>query len=152
MQFRKGTWLNDQITRYELYLKLVYEYMQEDINLQDSITTFLPDGFMDLQYQKQAVIQALKKLEEYNGVFLADRVGLGKKHLSQHSCSPADSGSYSGSICLPVSSHYWESSLHDFRVAAKVESLWKALTKYLSSNSALIALIMLLSTEPPSFS
>jgi HKD family nuclease len=29
----KKTWLNDRITPYELYLKLIYEYMQEDINL-----------------------------------------------------------------------------------------------------------------------
>ena len=64
--------LNDRITPYELYLKLIYEYMQEDINLQDGIDTFLPEGFMALQYQQQAVIQALKKLEEYNGVFLSD--------------------------------------------------------------------------------
>jgi phosphatidylserine/phosphatidylglycerophosphate/cardiolipin synthase-like enzyme len=27
------TWLNDQILPYELYLKLIYEYLEEDINL-----------------------------------------------------------------------------------------------------------------------
>ena len=74
--YRK-TWLNDSITPYELYLKLIYEYMQEDINLQDNVEIFLPEGFMNLQYQQQAVVQAIKKLEEYNGVFLADVVGLG---------------------------------------------------------------------------
>ncbi len=117
------TWLNDQITPYELYLKLVYEYMQEDINLQDSITPFLPDGFMDLQYQKQAVIQALKKLEEYNGVFLADVVGLGKTFIAAQLLQQVQGRILV--ICPPVLTHYWESSLHDFRVAAKVESLGK---------------------------
>jgi len=29
---QKRTWLNDTITPYELYLKLIYEYLQEDIN------------------------------------------------------------------------------------------------------------------------
>lgn len=120
---QKKTWLNDQITPYELYLKLVYEYMQEDINLQDSITTFLPDGFMELQYQKQAVIQALKKLEEYNGVFLADVVGLGKTFIATQLLQQVHGRILV--ICPPVLKHYWESSLHDFRVAAKVKSLGK---------------------------
>lgn len=117
------TWLNSQITPYELYLKLVYEYMQEDINLQDSITSFLPDGFMDLQYQKQAVIQALKKLEEYNGVFLADVVGLGKTFIAAQLLQQVQGRILV--ICPPVLKHYWESSLHDFKVPAKVESLGK---------------------------
>lgn len=120
---QKKTWLNDQITPYELYLKLVYEYMQEDINLQDSITCFLPDGFMELQYQKQAVIQAMKKLEEYNGVFLADVVGLGKTFIAAQLLQQVHGRILV--ICPPVLKQYWESSLHDFRVAAKVESLGK---------------------------
>ena len=120
---QKKTWLNDQISPYELYLKLIYEYMQEDINLQDSITCFLPDGFMELQYQKQAVIQALKKLEEFNGVFLADVVGLGKTFIAAQLLQQVQGRILV--ICPPVLKSYWESSLHDFRVAAKVESLGK---------------------------
>jgi HKD family nuclease len=79
---RNNTWLNDSITPYELYLKLIYEYMQEDINLQDDIEIFLPEGFMPLQYQQQAVLQAIKKLNEHNGVFLADVVGLCKTFIT----------------------------------------------------------------------
>jgi superfamily II DNA or RNA helicase/HKD family nuclease len=120
---QQKTWLNDRIPPYELYLKLVYEYMQEDINLQESITSFLPEGFMDLQYQKQAVIQALKKLEEYNGVFLADVVGLGKTFIAAQLLQQIHGRILV--ICPPVLKSYWESSLHDFRVAAKVESLGK---------------------------
>ena len=55
---QKKTWLNDAITPYELYLKLIYEYLQEDINLQDNIEIFLPEGFMAPQYQQQAVRNA----------------------------------------------------------------------------------------------
>ena len=40
------TWLNDQITPYELYLKLIYEYLEEDINLEEQFDPFLPDGFI----------------------------------------------------------------------------------------------------------
>ncbi len=117
------TWLNDTITPYELYLKLVYEYMQEDINLQDDVEVFLPSGFISLKYQKQAVIQALKKLEEHNGVFLSDVVGLGKTFITAQLLQQIRGRILV--ICPPGLKGYWEESLHDFRVPARVESLGK---------------------------
>lgn len=117
------TWLNDSITPYELYLKLIYEYMQEDINLSDQVEVFLPEGFMPLQYQQQAVIQALKKLEEHNGVFLSDVVGLGKTFIAAQLLQQLKGRILV--ICPPVIKGYWEESLHDFRVPARVESLGK---------------------------
>lgn len=117
------TWFNDTITPYELYLKLIYEYLQEDINLQDDIEPYLPEGFMQLQYQRQAVIQALKKLDEYNGVFLADVVGLGKTFIAAQILQQLRGRILV--ICPPVLKEYWEESLQDFRVPAKVESLGK---------------------------
>ncbi len=120
---QKKTWLNDSITPYELYLKLIYEYLQEDINLQETIDIFLPDGFMDLEYQKQAVQQAIKKLNEHNGVFLADVVGLGKTFITAQLLQQLKGRILV--ICPPVLKGYWEDSLHDFRVPARVESLGK---------------------------
>ena len=120
---QKNTWLNDTITPYELYLKLLYEYLQEDINLQDRIHTYLPDGFMKLQYQEQAVIQALKKLEEFNGVFLADVVGLGKTFIAAQLLQQVHGRILV--ICPPVLKDYWKSSLLEFGVPAHVESLGK---------------------------
>ena len=120
---QKKTWLNDTITPYELYLKLIYEYMQEDINLQDKIETFLPEGFLKLQYQEQAVVQALKKLEEYNGVFIADVVGLGKTFITAMLLQQIRARILV--ICPPVLKDYWKESLLEFRVPAYVESLGK---------------------------
>lgn len=120
---QKKTWLNDSITPYELYLKLIYEYMQEDINLQDHMEIFLPEGFMALQYQQQAVQQALKKLNEHNGVFLADVVGLGKTFITAQLLQQLKGRILV--ICPPMLKGYWEESLHDFRVPARVESLGK---------------------------
>ncbi len=120
---RKKTWLNDSITPYELYLKLIYEYMQEDINLQEDVEVFLPEGFMTLEYQQQAVRQAMKKLKEYNGVFLADVVGLGKTFIAAQLLQQLKGRILV--ICPPALQSYWEDSLHDFRVPARVESLGK---------------------------
>ncbi|MDR3291186.1 MAG: phospholipase D-like domain-containing protein [Methanobrevibacter sp.] len=80
----KKTWLNDEITPYELYLKFLYEYFQEDINL-DQMELFnqeIPEGFMELEYQWHAVIDAKKKIANHGGVFLSDVVGLGKTYMA----------------------------------------------------------------------
>lgn len=81
---RNRTWLNDSITPYELYLKFLYEYLKEKINIdKDEIfKDYHPENFMNLEYQKDAVRDAKMKLEEYGGVFLADVVGLGKTYIS----------------------------------------------------------------------
>lgn len=78
------TWLNDTITPYELYLKFLYEYFGEKISRtpEDISSTYLPENFVEYQYQKEAVADAKSKLEEYGGVFLADVVGLGKTYIS----------------------------------------------------------------------
>lgn len=117
------TWLNNSILPYELYLKLIYEYLQEDINLQDKFEAFLPDGFKRLDYQEQAVIQALKKLEEFNGVFLADVVGLGKTFITAQLLQQLRGRILV--VCPPVLQEYWKESLLEFRVPAVVESLGK---------------------------
>lgn len=117
------TWLNDSISPYELYLKLLYEYLQEDINLQDEFEAYLPKGFMKLQYQQQAVIQAKKKLEEFNGVFIADVVGLGKTFITAQLLQQLK-GNFLV-ICPPVLLGYWQESLHQFHIFARVESLGK---------------------------
>jgi len=120
----KKTWLNDEITPYELYLKLIYEYLEEDINLEDQFEPFLPDGFMKLKYQSQAAIQAKKILETYNGVFLADVVGLGKTFITALLLQQIQGKTLV--ICPPVLKDYWKDSLFDFGIRSfEVESLGK---------------------------
>jgi superfamily II DNA or RNA helicase len=121
---QKKTWLNDQISPYELYLKLIYEYLEEDINLNDHFEPFLPDGFMELKYQKQAATQAKKILETYNGVFLADVVGLGKTFITALLLQQLQGRTLV--ICPPVLIPYWKDSLFDFGIRSfVVESLGK---------------------------
>lgn len=118
------TWLNDQIFPYELYLKLIYEYLEEDINLADEFEPFLPDGFMKLKYQNQAAIQAKKILETYNGVFLADVVGLGKTFITALLLQQLQGRTLV--VCPPVLKDYWKDSLFDFGIRSfEVESLGK---------------------------
>ena len=122
----KNTWLRDDITPYELYLKTLYEYFMEEINADKELLLdeLLPDGFMQLQYQLDAVVEAEKKLEAYGGVFISDVVGLGKTYICAMLAKKVKKGKKLF-ICPPVLVDYWQSVLRDFDVAARVESLGK---------------------------
>ncbi len=77
------TWLNQNITPYELYLKFLYEYFKEELSRTDEIfTKYLPENFKRFEYQEQAILNAKKILEEYGGVFISDVVGLGKTYVA----------------------------------------------------------------------
>ena len=72
-----------QFSPYELYLKFLYEYFRGTLNLPDELDdTYLPTDFKKLKYQEDAVLNSVKVLEDYGGVFLSDVVGLGKTFMS----------------------------------------------------------------------
>ena len=91
---KNKTWLNDEITPYELYLKFLYEFLKEKINIdkEDIFKDYQPENFMDLEYQKDAVKDAKMKLDEYGGVFISDVVGLGKTFVSAMLAQQLDGG------------------------------------------------------------
>ena len=122
---KEKTWLREDVTPYELFLKTLYEYFKEEINedKNETLEEMLPDGFMTLQYQTDAVIQARKILNAYNGVFIADVVGLGKTFICAMLAQQLKGKKLV--ICPPVLKDYWERTLQQFDVAAKVESLGK---------------------------
>lgn len=122
---QKKTWIREDITPYELFLKTLYEYFKEEIN-EDKNETWeerLPDGFMRLQYQTDAVVQAKKILEAYNGVFISDVVGLGKTFISALLAQRLKGRKLV--ICPPVLKEYWTRTFEQFEVSATVESLGK---------------------------
>ncbi|MEM3769418.1 MAG: helicase-related protein [Nitrososphaerales archaeon] len=77
------TWLKEDITPYELYLKFLYEYFKDELTKTDEVfIKYLPEEFKRFEYQEQAVINAKRILEEYGGVFISDVVGLGKTYIA----------------------------------------------------------------------
>lgn len=121
------TWMRDDITPYQLYLKTLYEFFKEEINAdKENFQTLLPEGYMKLQYQIDAVMQAKQKLEAYNGVFISDVVGLGKTYICAMLANSFNRNTYKLFICPPVLVDYWRSVLQEFDVArCDVESLGK---------------------------
>lgn len=120
------TWLRDDITPYQIYLKTLYEFFREEINAdKDKLgNDIMPDDFMRLQYQIDAVVQAKKILETHGGVFISDVVGLGKTFICAMLAKTLKKGKKL-IICPPVIVDYWKQVLLDFDVAATVESLGK---------------------------
>lgn len=75
---KKRTYLNEELTPYELYIKMLIEYFGDSV-IQDKISNRdLPKGYTNLEYQADAVVEGFSKLKKHNGFILADVVGLGK--------------------------------------------------------------------------
>jgi SNF2 family DNA or RNA helicase/HKD family nuclease len=73
------------VTPFEAYALVLKTYLDlaEQKTIKPHVKRLLEDnGYKDYQYQTDAVNQALTILEEYNGVIIADVVGLGKSIIA----------------------------------------------------------------------
>ncbi len=77
-RLQKETYLNDNFTPYEVYLKFLIEYFGKSVEFDPNSITDLPKGFKKLSYQIDAVNDGYAKMVKHNGFILADVVGLGK--------------------------------------------------------------------------
>lgn len=77
-KIKKETFLNDAFTPFEIYMKFLIEYFGKSVEFDPNSITDLPPGFKRLSYQVDAVNQGFHLLEQHNGFFLSDVVGLGK--------------------------------------------------------------------------
>ncbi len=123
------TWLNQNITPYQLYLKCLYEYFKDELGSSDEVfAKYLPQDFKRLEYQEQAILNAKKILEEYGGVFISDVVGLGKTYIAALLAGQIDGRTLV--IAPPVlldktNPGSWPNAFSDFRIPADFESIGK---------------------------
>jgi ERCC4-like helicases len=123
------TWLNQNITPYQLYLKLLYEYFKDELGQTDELfAKYFPQEFKKLEYQEQAVLNAKKILEEYGGVFISDVVGLGKTYIATLLAGQIEGRTLV--IAPPVlldkeNPGSWTNAFSDFRIHADFESIGK---------------------------
>lgn len=75
---KKETYLNEDVTPFELYIKLLIEYFGKNIDYDPDTIGDLPQNFKKLSYQIDAVNEGFNMLLKHNGFILADVVGLGK--------------------------------------------------------------------------
>lgn len=81
-QFKQKTHIGQTFTPFELYIKFLIEYFGKNIDYDPDTVGDLPKTYKKLSYQIDAVNQGFQMLQEHNGFFLADVVGLGKTVVS----------------------------------------------------------------------
>jgi len=77
-RLKSETYLSDNFSPYEIYLKFLIEYFGKSIDYDPNSETDLPKGFLPLAYQTDAVNDGYQKMARHGGFFLSDVVGLGK--------------------------------------------------------------------------
>ena len=71
----------NEYTPYQVYMKALYEYFRDDL---EGATESVGRSVVDLaEFQEDAVKKARKILARYNGVMIADSVGLGKTWIGK---------------------------------------------------------------------
>jgi superfamily II DNA or RNA helicase len=123
------TWLNPNITPYKLYLKFLYEYFRDELSeVQEVHRKYVPQDFIELVYQDQAVLNSRKILERYGGVFVSDVVGTGKTYVAAMLAGHLDGRHLVIAPPLLLNRENpgsWPNVFSDFKVSADFESLGK---------------------------
>jgi len=123
------SWLKSNISPFEIYLKFLYEYFKEDLSYNiDLFYRNFPEDFKKLKYQEQAVINARKILDKFNGVFISDVVGLGKTYIAAMLASQLPGRNLviaSPDLISRDNPHSWTNVFHDFNINIYAESIGK---------------------------
>jgi len=121
------TWIKDDITPYELYLKFLYEYFKDELNVSSEIfNNYVPQDFKRLKYQEQAVLNAKRILNEYGGIFLSDVVGLGKTYIAAMLAGQLDGRTMvlaPPSLINKNNPGSWPNVFYDFNIPANFVSI-----------------------------
>jgi superfamily II DNA or RNA helicase len=117
----KETYLNDEFTPFELYMKLLIEYFGQRIEYDPTnIDLLLPEKYKKLTYQSEAAIEGYEKLMRYNGFFLADVVGLGKTIVASIIAKKFiyENGYHSKILIVypPALEENWKTTIKDFHI------------------------------------
>lgn len=126
----RKTWLREDITPYELYLKFLYEFLYDKIwnDQKEMEVEYTPPDFKYLDYQRDAVLDAKEKIKEYGGVFLSDVVGLGKTYMGTLLAQQLKGTTLVIAPPALISEHNpggWKRVMRDFEVKSIVESKGK---------------------------
>lgn len=116
------TYLNGDVTPYELYIKMLMEYFADRVLATDAGDAFdMPEGYTKYEYQSDAVVEGYQKLLKYDGFFLADVVGLGKTviatMIAKQFC--IDNGYENTKILVvypPAVEQNWKQTFKDFGI------------------------------------
>jgi superfamily II DNA or RNA helicase len=131
INFLKNDTQATEITPYEAYAYILKTYLDANKQIKDNlnINNILENsGFEKYQYQIDAVNQALQILKTYDGVIIADVVGLGKSIIA--SLIAVKLNQRGLIICPPRLIPNWEEYKKKFKLYLDIESAGKIDTIY----------------------
>ncbi len=120
----KKSWaLSEEVTPFRIYLRILHDIFSLDEDREKEKIEFNEDVPKLYSFQKDAVIDAYRRLQKYGGVFLADVPGLGKTYMGAALLAHLqEEGERAIVICSPKIQEQWEQVLDDYNVNAKVIS------------------------------
>lgn len=143
-QLKKELWVHSTPSPYLMYVRVLHELFgkesTENIKTPSKISN---EKYYDLEYQIDAIKSVLDKLEKYDGVLLADVVGLGKSIIASavaHNC-----GLNTIIIAPPHLKEQWEDYQEEFRLpgarvfsSGAVEEVYK---RYKDNNQPILIIV-----------
>ncbi|GAB4038612.1 helicase-related protein [Spirosoma gilvum] len=120
-KLRQRTYLRDNFTPFELYIKMLIEYFGKRVDYDPyNIEMLLPLTYYKLKYQTDAANQGYAIMMKHNGFILADVVGLGKTIVA---CMVIKKFIYENGthtkllvVCPPPLINNWKRTARDFQV------------------------------------
>lgn len=143
-QLKEQLWIHSTPTPYAVYIRVLHElFGQESKNEIKTPAEITRNRYSDLEYQIDAIRLVLDKLEKYDGVILADVVGLGKSIIA---CAAAHNTELSPIIIAPPHlREQWEDYQEEFRLSgARVFSsgaIDDVYDKYKNHNQPLLIIV-----------
>lgn len=143
-QFNDELWIHATPSPYAVYTRVLHElFGKESTESMKTPGQITKDKYFDLEYQVDAIRGVLDKLEKYDGVILADVVGLGKSIIA--SAAAHNSGLKAIIIAPPHLREQWEDYQEEFRLpgtrvfsSGAVDDVYK---KYKNNNQQLLIII-----------
>lgn len=136
----KKTHLNQDLTPFELYIKMLITYFGKSIDYDPSIMDDMPIKYNRLAYQADAVNAGYNMLMQHHGFILADVVGLGKTVIATMIAKKyiQKNGHHTKILIVhpPALANNWKSTFKDFKLTNYTHYITNgSLHKILDSNN-----------------
>ncbi|MGI8551456.1 MAG: helicase-related protein [Dehalococcoidia bacterium] len=111
-----------EYTPFQVYTKALYEYFRDDLDAQDDGSGHARSAVDLSEFQEDAVKRARRILDRYNGVMIADSVGLGKTWIGKKLLEDyAYHMRYGALVICPASlQRMWQQELLSAGIAAQI--------------------------------
>ncbi len=114
-QFKKELWIHSCPTPYSVYVRVLHEIFGKEIEQKIKTPSKIThEKYADLEYQIDAIKSVIDKLKKYDGVIVADVVGLGKSIIASAAAHNLDMNAII--IAPPHLREQWDDYQADFKL------------------------------------